>query len=138
MSTKTSFTVLFEDPFWIGIYESEGEDGYSISKVTFGPEPKEVEVYNLVLKRWQQLRISTFVSEKSQENKRINPKRMQRAISKNLSQKTIGTKAQEALKKQYEEGKEMQKKLSRERKEEEKERKFSLKQEKRKIKHRGH
>lgn len=138
MSIKTSFTVLFEDPFWIGVYESEGEDGYSISKVTFGPEPKEIEVYDMVLKRWHQLRVSTFSNEKPQEKKCLNPKRMQRAISKNLSQRTIGTKAQEALKKQYEEGKEMRKKLSRERKEEEKDRKFCLKQEKRKNKHRGH
>lgn len=138
MSIKTSFTVLFEEPFWIGIYESEGEDGYSISKVTFGPEPKEVEVYNMVLKRWHHLRVSTFSSERPKEKKSLNPKRMQRAISKNLSQKTIGTKAQEALKKQYEEGKAIRKKLSRERKEEEKDRQFELRQEKRKNKHRGH
>ena len=138
MCIKTSFTVVFEDPFWVGIYEAEGDTGYSISKVTFGPEPKEAEVYKLILRSWNELRISTFKDEKSQNKKYSNPKRMQRAISKSLAQKTIGSKAQEALKKQYEERKLSRKQESHEQKEQEKQRKFELRQEKRKNKHRGH
>ena len=34
MSSK--FTVFFENPFWIGIYERETSQGYEVCKVLFG------------------------------------------------------------------------------------------------------
>lgn len=70
--------------------------------------------------------------------KRMNPKRMQREINKQLDSTGVGTKAQQALKLQQEQGKLEHKIRSREQKEAEKERQFALRQEKRKEKHRGH
>ena len=33
-------TVLFEDPFWAGIYERREGRTYQVCKITFGAEPK--------------------------------------------------------------------------------------------------
>lgn len=63
---------------------------------------------------------------------------MQRKVKKEQEKEIIGTKAQNALKLQYEERKQDRKNLAKNRKEEEKERLFNLKQEKRKAKHKGH
>lgn len=71
-------------------------------------------------------------------DKRINPKRIQRKISKQLDNMGIGTKAQQALKLQRAQGKLERKTRSREQREAEKERQFELRQEKYKKRHKGH
>ena len=35
----STLTILFEDPFWVGLYEREEDGRYSVSKITFGAEP---------------------------------------------------------------------------------------------------
>ena len=35
-----TLTVLFEDPFWIGIFEKVENDQLLVSKVIFGSEPR--------------------------------------------------------------------------------------------------
>ena len=69
--------------------------------------------------------------------RKINPKRMQRQINDQLQVRGIGTKAQQALKLQHEQSKVERKVKSREQREAEKERQFTLRQEKKKAKHRG-
>ena len=32
-------TVMFEEPFWIGLCERQDSSGYAAGKITFGPEP---------------------------------------------------------------------------------------------------
>lgn len=134
----SKLTVFFEEPFWVGVCERVAEDRYEICKITFGAEPKDYEVYDFVLKNYDKLRFSPFLEADSVTDKRINPKRMQREISKQLDCTGIGTKAQQALKLQQEQGKLERKVRSRERRDAEKERQFQLQQEKRKEKHRGH
>lgn len=140
MNTVVSkFTVLFEDPFWIGLYERAQGKSYEVCKITFGPEPKDYEVYDFLLKNWGKLKFSPSIEAASiAEEKRINPKRLQRLINKRTSENGIGTKAQQALKLQQEQGKLERKTRSKEEREAEKERRFDLHQEKRKEKHRGH
>lgn len=41
MSVKSSLTVMFEAPFWIGVYERFDEGYYEVCKITFGSEPKD-------------------------------------------------------------------------------------------------
>lgn len=36
-----TLTVMFEDPFWIGIFERISDGKLSVCKVTFGAEPKD-------------------------------------------------------------------------------------------------
>ena len=52
MSTgpQSSLTILFEAPFWIGLYERMDNGKYEVCKITFGSEPKDYEVYEFLLK----------------------------------------------------------------------------------------
>ena len=139
MGTVVSkLTVLFEDPFWIGVYEREDSGRYEVCKITFGAEPKDYEVYEFLLENWQKLRFSPSIEADISADKRVNPKRMQRLINKQIADTGIGTKAQQALKLQQEQGKLERKARSREQREAEKQLQFELRQEKRKEKHRGH
>lgn len=137
-TTVSKLTVLFEEPFWIGLYEREDSGRYQVCKITFGAEPKDYEVYDFMLKNWSRLVFSPSVETESIVEKRINPKRMHRLINKQIDNVGIGTKAQHALKFQQEQGKLERKFRSRVKREEEKRRQFELRTEKRKKKHRGH
>ena len=137
--TVSKLTVLFEDPFWVGVYERECGGQYEVCKIMFGAEPKDYEVYDFILKNWSSLKFSPASYEESAfDDRHINPKRMRRLIEKEQHSVGIGTKAQQALKAQQAQGKLERKTRSREQREAEKERQFELRQEKRKEKHRGH
>lgn len=136
--TISKFTVFFEDPFWIGLYERETRGKYEVCKITFGPEPKEGEIYQFLQMHTYDFRFSPPLDGKRAVEKRINPKRMQRKINKLLETPSVGTKAQQALKLQQEERKLERRIHSREEREAEQERRFDLRQAKRKAKHRGH
>lgn len=137
MASKSSLTILFENPFWIGLYERIDGDKYEVCKITFGTEPRDYEIYNFLLKNWHRLNFSPPIKTDKIEERKINPKRMQREINSQLENRGIGTKAQQALKLQYEQGKIEWKVQSREQKEAEKERQYAIRQEKKKAKHRG-
>lgn len=137
MVIKSSITILFENPFWIGLYERIYNNQYEVCKITFGAEPKDYEVYDFLLQNWHKLKFSPPVKADRSEERKINPKRMQREINSQLQNKGIGTKAQQALKLQHEQSKVNSKLQKRENKEAEKERQFTLRQEKKKAKHKG-
>ena len=128
--------VFFEEPFWVGVFESVSDGKLSVCKVTFGVEPKDYEVYDFVLKNYYRLRFSPAVATDVKEAGR-NPKRVQREVRKQVQNNGIGTKSQQALKLQQEQLKTERKTMSRERQEAEKQRQFELRQQKRKEKHRG-
>lgn len=136
-SAQVVITVYFEAPFWVGLYERTEQGRYQVCKITFGAEPKDYEVYQYLLDHWRSLSFSAPIPAAQAEQRRINPKRMQREIRKQLQNTGTGTKAQQALKLQQEQGKEARKKRSRAEKEAEQERRFAQRQEKRKAKHRG-
>lgn len=73
-----------------------------------------------------------------QNDRKMNPKKMQRDVRRQLASAGIGTKSQQALKLQQEQKKTERKNLSREKSEAEKQRRFDLKQQKRREKHKGH
>ena len=130
-------TVYFEEPFWVGVFECTYLGKTSVTRITFGAEPKDNEVYEFFLKHFTELRFSPAVA--AAVSKTVsNPKRMQREAKKQTSARGIGTKSQQALKLWQEQNKLERKTLSREQKEAEKARKFELKQQKKSEKHRGH
>lgn len=129
-------TVTFEAPFWVGVFERYQDGKLSVSKVTFGAEPKDAEIYEFILKRFSGLQFSPAVAAAIKEPKR-NPKKMQREIRKDLGKTGIGTKSQQALKLQHEQNKQERQAKSREQKRAKAELLFALKQQKRKEKHRG-
>ncbi|SFQ49669.1 Protein of unknown function [Lachnospiraceae bacterium XBB1006] len=129
-------TVYFEDPFWVGIFEKIEEEKMTVSKVTFGAEPKDYEVWDFVLKNYSHLKFSPPVEVKVKKEA-SNPKRIQREARRQAQKQGIGTKSQQALQLQREENKLERKTISREQKEAEKQRQFDLKQQKKKEKHKG-
>ena len=46
--TTGSLTILFEDPFWIGLFEMIDQQGLRACKVTFGAEPTDKEVMEFI------------------------------------------------------------------------------------------
>lgn len=129
-------TVYFEEPFWVGVFESIEREKLSVTKVTFGTEPKDYEVYEFLLKHYYDLQFSPAVTTVIKEVKQ-NPKRRQREVKKQLRNIGIGTKSQQALKLQQEQNKQERKIKSRKQKQTEAEYQFQLRQEKKKEKHRG-
>lgn len=129
-------TVFFEEPFWVGVFERIENGKMSVSKVTFGSEPKDYEIYEFVLKYYNVLKFSPSVKTLVKEQAK-NPKKLRREIRKSLAAKGIGTKSQQALQLQREQCKQQSKAKNREEKLLEENRKFELKQQKKKQKHRG-
>lgn len=101
---QCSLTVFFEEPFWIGVFERIEDGKLSVCKVTFGAEPKDYEVYDFILKYYDQLRFSPAVETAVRKAKK-NQKRMRRDVKKQLEKNGIGTKSQQALKLQQEQSK---------------------------------
>ena len=128
--------MFLEAPFWAGVFERTENGHLSVAKVTFGAEPKDQEVYDFILKHYDELQFSPAV-EADAAKKPGNPKRMQREIRRTMAGTGIGTKSQQALQLQREQFKTERRKKSREQKQAEKQRLFEQKQQKRKEKHRG-
>ena len=91
MSTvcQSSLTILFEAPFWIGLYERTNSGKYEVCKITFGSEPKDYEVYEFLLKNWHKLKFSPPIKAEVTIERKINPKRMQREIQSQLQIKAL-------------------------------------------------
>lgn len=131
-----SLRILFEDPFWIGLFELVSKDQLCVCKITFGAEPKDQEILDFVLHCYFRLRFSPSISV-VQKQQRKNPKRIQREIRKQAEVREIGTKAQQALKLQHDERKTERRTAGRDQKELQEKMRFALSQQKRKEKHRG-
>lgn len=130
-------TVFFDEPFWVGVYERTENGKLEVCRVVFGAEPKDYTVYEYFLTNYTKLRFSPPVEMSDKNYAHSNPKRAQRAIGKRLMQQGVGTKAQQAIKLQQEQGKLERKASQKQRSEEEKQRRFDLRQEKKHKKHRG-
>ena len=67
-------TVVFEEPFWVCVFERVENGKLSACKVTFGAEPRDNEVWEFVLKNYDRLRFSPSVDAAVRE-KAANPKK---------------------------------------------------------------
>ncbi len=137
-TTVSKLTVYFEDPFWLGIYERENCGKYEVSRIIFGTEPKDYEVYAFLLKNYSEFRFSPSMETERKPESHVNPKRLKRMINKELQSSGFSSKAKQAFKLMQEENKTVRKSHSRQQKEEEENRRFLLHEQKRKNKHRGH
>jgi len=131
-------TVRFEDPFWICLYERGGGGRYEVCKLTFSAEPGDQEVYAFLLENWRHLEFSPPIAMEAPAERKVNPKRARREARRQTRPSAMGTKAQQALALQREQGKEAKTYRTREKREAEEARKFTMRQEKRKEKHKGH
>lgn len=133
----SSFTLLFQEPFWIGVAERWDEAGYSAARVVFGAQPTEPQLYEWLLREWHRLNFSPAREGESPAVQRKNPKRRQREAHAATRARGIGTRAQEALSRQREQEGLVRQSRSRQDKLEEAERKFLLRQQKKRDKKRG-
>ena len=136
-SNLTRLTVLFEAPFWVGIFERIEGNTLSVCKVTFGAEPKDYEVWEYVLHSYSGLKFSPEV-ETARKRAAGDPKRRRREAERLMRGAGIGTKSQQALAAAREETKTERRARSRAEQEAEKQRRFDLRQQKRREKHKGH
>ena len=134
---RISLTVFFEDPFWVGVFERVDDGKLSVCKVTFGAEPKDYDVWEFVLRHYDELVFSPAV-ETEMRQIADNPKRRLRNVRKQTERRGIGTKSQQALQLQREELKTEHRQISREQRDAEAQRRFEMKQLKKKEKRRGH
>ena len=131
-----TLTVFFDEPFYAGLFEQAEEGRLRVSKVVFGAEPSDQQVYDWLLANYYKLRFSPPVHGVKQIQLAANPKRRQRQAAK--ADAGIGTKAQMAIQLAREAAKQARKTITKEQREQEEERKLQLRIEKKKAKHRGH
>lgn len=132
------FTVFFESPFWVGIYEVEHEGRLWASRWVFGAEPSAEAVYDLARGGFGALRagMTHALPLDARPEHAVNFKRMQREIRRAVAEEGIGTKSQEALK-QLAGLKIERRKATRAERDAEKERKREIARGKAKARHRG-
>lgn len=83
--------------------------------MTFGAEPKDIEIYNFILNKYQYLKFSNEVVINQKTKKATNPKRMKRVIKKQIDS-SLGTKSQQALKLEQEQKSKERKSISKQKK----------------------
>lgn len=74
--TSCRLTVFFENPFWVGIIECNEDGKLTVTKITFYKEPKDYEIRDFILKKYNQLNFSPAVEnvviEKQKSYKKNN------------------------------------------------------------------
>lgn len=134
-------TIFFERRFWIGTFERTDKEGYAIARHIFGGEPSDPEIHEFVLNHYHELKFGE-AKEIHIEIQRMNPKRVQREVRREMAKMKEtarpSTLAQDYMREELEKKKKERKKISSAEKQARKDDQFSLKQEKRKEKHRGH
>ncbi len=134
-------SIFFEKHYWVGTFERTDKEGYAIARHIFGAEPSDPEVYDFVLNHYQELNFGK-PKEFSLKIKRMNPKRMQKEIRREMEKlkETVkpSTFAQDYMREELEKKKLQKKRSSSAEKQAQKEKQFSLKQQKKKEKQRGH
>lgn len=141
MTVMIKATVFFERRFWVATFERIDKEGYAIAKHIFGAEPTDPEVYEFVLHHYQELHFGA-PKEFELQIKRMNPKRAQREVHREMERvkrtQKLSTLAQDYMREELEKKKKEKKIRSRAEKQTRKEEQFSIKQKKKKEKHRGH
>ena len=135
-----SLTIYHDGQFWVGIIEVVEDGKLRAFRYVFGTEPKDTEIldfiYYKLLNIINQL-VHSGLDVKGKSDKKINPKRLQRQVAKQINKVGVSTKAQEAMKQEYEEKKKSKKKRAKQYREELKDQKYLMKKQKAKAKHKG-
>lgn len=138
MKCRMIMTVVFDKPFYKGIFERFIDDRYAVAEINLGTSLLKLrDIHRFILKRWNSIHFSSEEAY-SIKVKKINPKRMQREAQKQVHAQFYGSKSQQALKADFEMRKQQSHREQRIAKEDCKKRKFEIRQLKKKQKHRGH
>ncbi|MFE4100242.1 YjdF family protein [Priestia sp. YIM B13484] len=135
-----SLTIYHDGQFWVGIIEVVEDGKLRAFRYVFGAEPKDTEILDFIYYKLLNIinqSVHSGLDVKGKSNKKINSKRLQRQVAKEINKLGISTKAQEAMKQEYEEKKKSKKKRAKQYREELKEQKYLMKKQKAKAKHKG-
>lgn len=134
-------TIFYDKRFWVGTFERIDKEGYAVARHIFGAEPSDPEVHEFVLNHYQNLKFGA-AKEITIQIQRMNPKRVQREVRREMTRFKETTKpstlAQDYMREEIEKRKKEKKTITSAEKHARKETQFALKQEKKKEKHRGH
>lgn len=134
-------TIFFDKKFWIGTFERTDKTGFAIARHIFGSEPTDPEVYEFILTNYQDLQFGS-PKEFTLEIKRMNPKRVQREVRREMERIKESAKpstfAQDYMREELEKNKLIKKQKNAAEKRLWQKEQFALKQLKKKEKLRGH
>lgn len=74
---------FFDKRYWVGTFERTDKEGYAVARYIFGEEPTDPEVSEFVLHHYQALNFGA-PKEFTLEIKRMNPKRVQREVRREM------------------------------------------------------
>ncbi|MGP0690468.1 YjdF family protein [Priestia aryabhattai] len=135
-----SLTIYHDGQFWVGIIEVVEDGKLRAFRYVFGAEPKDTEILDFIYYKLLNIinqSVHSGLDVKGKSDKKINPKRLQRQVAKQINKVGVSTKAQEAMKQEYEEKKKSKKKRAKQYREELKAQKYLMKKQKAKAKHKG-
>ncbi|MCM3186017.1 YjdF family protein [Priestia megaterium] len=135
-----SLTIYHDGQFWVGIIEVVEDGKLRAFRYVFGAEPKDTEILDFIYYKLLNIinqSVHSGLDLKGKSDKKINPKRLQRQVAKQVNKVGVSTKAQEAMKQEYEEKKKRKKKRAKQYREELKDQKYLMKKQKAKAKHKG-
>ncbi|GAB1801534.1 YjdF family protein [Priestia megaterium] len=135
-----SLTIYHDGQFWVGIIEVVEDGKLRAFRYVFGTEPKDTEILDFIYYKLLNIinqSVHSGIDVEGKSDKKINPKRLQRQVAKQINKVGVSTKAQEAMKQEYEEKKKSKKKRAKQYGEELKDQKYLMKKQKAKAKHKG-
>jgi len=135
-----SLTIYHDGQFWVGIIEVVEDGKLRVFRYVFGTEPKDTEILDFIYYKLLNIinqSVHSGIDIEGKSDKKINPKRLQRQVAKQINKVGVSTKAQEAMKQEYEEKKKSKKKRAKQYREELKDQKYLIKKQKAKAKHKG-
>ncbi|HEX7555131.1 MAG TPA: YjdF family protein [Leptolinea sp.] len=131
-------TVLFDPPYWVGIFEKIENDQIQAARFVFGAEPTEPQLLKFALKEYTSLQFSPPVPIGQVKYHPVNFKRKMREIRAQMETQPRSTHAQEVLQQELENRAVIRKKNSKEDRIQLEDRKFKLRKDRKAEKHRGH
>jgi hypothetical protein len=134
-------TVLYDGQYWVAVVEQQENGRLKVARHIFGSEePGDPEVALFVHRELLAVigRVATTVSAEESPIRRISPKRAARQAAREVAERSISSKAQEALKLELEHRKLERRQLSKAQREQHEAYKRQIRILKRKAKHRGH
>ena len=132
------FSLLFEDPYWVGYFERRDETGFQVARFLFGAEPGDAELIHFCLHDFDSLKFSAPVEESEKETCKAGFKRRQRELRSQVAQTGVGTYAQRVIQAEMEQQKKSHEAARREIERENSERAYEKRLQKKKQKKLGH
>lgn len=136
--TKVTLSVFHDGQFFTAVFEAQNEDGYRAARCVFAKKPLDNEIVEFISSEYYRLCFTETEDCEIKQELSKNPKRRQREAAKAAKNTAFSTKAQQALKKQQEQGKLTSKKSSSLKRQLGEDAKYEKRKQKRKEKHRGH